>query len=365
MDIFRPIHGHTLKAQKSHTHPPMNSSKLALTITGVVFFHLAVVSIILLQPGCNSATPPPVAANTTAAAPPPADLVDPTRPTVPTTPVPEGNLTSSEPLTATSSGLNTGTPTSTGPTVTYEVKKGDSLSKIAKSEKVSLAELEAANNLTSKSVLKLGQTLTIPTSASPAPAAPTSTSTTTEPASTTGGSTYTVKTGDSLSAIAHKTGTSVTALKEANHLTTNNIHAGQVLTLPAAGSASTAATPSPSTATAAPEEGVYVVQSGDSPEKIAKKEGVKAADLMKLNNISDPRSLRVGQKLKLPTGAKTPALSTTTSLASPTAPTEPSTAAPLPSVTTTAPTPVAGNSTTTPAGNTTMEDVPVTPVTPN
>jgi murein DD-endopeptidase MepM/ murein hydrolase activator NlpD len=115
---------------------------------------------------------------------------------------------------------------------------------------------------------------------------------------------------------------------------------------------------------------VYVVQSGDSPAKIAKKEGVKTADLMKLNNITDPRSLRVGQKLKLPTGATTAAAST---LSSPTAPTEPTTTAPESSNTTIAPmpdttaAPEPSNTTAAPpAGNSTVEEnVPVTPVTPS
>lgn len=377
MDIFNPNPGTTHKAQKLHTHSPMNSSKLALTITAVVGFHLVVGTIILLQPGCKSdapaSPPPPAAANTTAAAtPPPADFVEPTRPVTPETPVAEGNMTTSEPLTP-MPGLNApGTPTPAGPTVTYEVKKGDNLSKIAHAEKVSLADLEAANNLTSKSVLKLGQTLTIPTGSSPAPAATPSTGATpAEAPSAAGGAIYTVKPGDSLSAIAHKNGTSVSALKEANHLTSNNIRAGQVLTLPAAGSASTAAAaPTTSTASAAPEAGVYVVQSGDSPAKIAKKEGVKVADLMKLNNISDPRSLRVGQKLQLPSGATA---ASTSALSSPTTPAESMTPAPGPSNTTISPTPdttiapaPANSTAASPAGNSTVEEnVPVTPVTPS
>ncbi len=44
----------------------------------------------------------------------------------------------------------------------------------------------------------------------------------------------------------------------------------------------------------------YTVQAGDSPFSIAEKCGVDLDDLLELNDIDDPRSLRVGQELKLP-----------------------------------------------------------------
>jgi LysM repeat protein len=44
----------------------------------------------------------------------------------------------------------------------------------------------------------------------------------------------------------------------------------------------------------------YVVQRGDTPALIARKLKVSAAELLKLNNIQDPRKLQVGQKLAVP-----------------------------------------------------------------
>ena len=44
----------------------------------------------------------------------------------------------------------------------------------------------------------------------------------------------------------------------------------------------------------------YVVQSGDSPARIAKKFKVNQADLLKVNNIEDPKKLQIGQKLVIP-----------------------------------------------------------------
>ena len=48
----------------------------------------------------------------------------------------------------------------------------------------------------------------------------------------------------------------------------------------------------------------YVVVKGDSVGSIAKKFKVKRADLIAVNNISDPNKIHVGQKLKLPTNAQ-------------------------------------------------------------
>jgi D-gamma-glutamyl-meso-diaminopimelic acid endopeptidase CwlS/peptidoglycan endopeptidase LytE len=51
-------------------------------------------------------------------------------------------------------------------------------------------------------------------------------------ASPAGPTTYTVKSGDSLYAIAIQFKTSVSALKALNHLTSNTLHVGQVLKIP-------------------------------------------------------------------------------------------------------------------------------------
>jgi LysM repeat protein len=44
----------------------------------------------------------------------------------------------------------------------------------------------------------------------------------------------------------------------------------------------------------------YVVQKGDSPAGIAKKFKVSYADLLRTNNIDDPKKLQIGQKLLIP-----------------------------------------------------------------
>src|ERR1700736_4923618 len=44
----------------------------------------------------------------------------------------------------------------------------------------------------------------------------------------------------------------------------------------------------------------YVVQKGDSPAGIAKKFKVSYAELLKMNNIEDPKKLQIGQRLLIP-----------------------------------------------------------------
>ncbi len=52
---------------------------------------------------------------------------------------------------------------------------------------------------------------------------------------------------------------------------------------------------------------IYTVEAGESPSGIAAKCGVDVNDLLELNDIDDPRSLRVGQELEMPPLQPTPA----------------------------------------------------------
>jgi len=49
-----------------------------------------------------------------------------------------------------------------------------------------------------------------------------------------------------------------------------------------------------------PEAGTYTVQAGDTPYDIAQRFGVSVEELMEANDITDPASLSVGQKLIIP-----------------------------------------------------------------
>ena len=95
---------------------------------------------------------------------------------------------------------------------TYTVKSRDTLFEIAKKFNTSVAKLQALNNIKDPNKISVGQVLKLPTS-------PTS-------------STYTIKSGDTLSEIAKKFNTTVAKLQALNKIKdANKIFVGQVLKL--------------------------------------------------------------------------------------------------------------------------------------
>ncbi|MCY8723573.1 LysM peptidoglycan-binding domain-containing protein [Bacillus inaquosorum] len=104
---------------------------------------------------------------------------------------------------------------------TYKVKSGDSLWKISKKYGMTVSELKKMNGLKSD-LLRIGQVLKLKGSTS-------SSSSSSSKVSSSSTSTYKVKSGDSLSKIASKYGTTVSKLKSLNGLKSDLIYAGQVL----------------------------------------------------------------------------------------------------------------------------------------
>lgn len=94
-------------------------------------------------------------------------------------------------------------------TISYTVKKGDSLYSIARKYDTTIDRIKDLNNLTTN-LLSIGQVLLIPTDANLE-------------------TTYTVKKGDSLYSIAKKYNTTVDRLKQLNNLTSNLLSIGQIL----------------------------------------------------------------------------------------------------------------------------------------
>ncbi len=119
------------------------------------------------------------------------------------------------------------TDSDTTTTTTYTVATGDTLGKVAAHNHVNLNDLVKWNHLSRKSVLHKGQLLTLNTAANAHTKA-----TATTPTKATHSGTYKVKTGDSLSVIAKKQGVSVASLRKTNHLKSDNLKNGQVLTIP-------------------------------------------------------------------------------------------------------------------------------------
>lgn len=207
----------------------------------------------------------------------------------------------------------------------YTVKPGDTLTAISARTGVPLNTLFKANNASWNTLIFPGQSINLgdaPAPAAPAPAAPA--------APATGGSTYTVKSGDTLSAISGRTGVPLQTLFSLNNLGWDSIiypnqviktSAGQPAAAPAPAAPAPAApktteikvtitppaAPAPAPAPAAPAAApTYTVKSGDSLWAISTRTGVTLANLYSLNGLSASSIIYPGQVLKL-SGTATPA----------------------------------------------------------
>lgn len=118
------------------------------------------------------------------------------------------------------------TASSTSTSGTYTVKAGDTLYRIAYNHGISLTTLLSINGLSETSTIIPGQQLVVSGSAKTTTATKTSAKTVSY---STGASTHTVKSGDTLFRIAKNNGLTLSELKALNGLTSNNIRVGQVL----------------------------------------------------------------------------------------------------------------------------------------
>ena len=124
---------------------------------------------------------------------------------------------------------------------------------------------------------------------------------TTETPSTGGAETvYTVKAGDSLSAIAAKYGTTYKVLAEYNGIANPNIiRVGQQIKIPGKSAPATQEKTEPTTQQPTAET-VHTVKSGETLSGIARKYGTTYQQLAAYNKISNPNKISVGQKIKIP-----------------------------------------------------------------
>ena len=110
---------------------------------------------------------------------------------------------------------------------------------------------------------------------------------------------YTVASGDNLSSIAQRYGSSVGAIQRTNRLSGTLIKVGHTLMIPKGGRpASTLKAPLvASTATSRRQKAEYVVQAGDSLSVLAQRFGVSQKELESWNDLSRSGVLRIGRKL--------------------------------------------------------------------
>lgn len=135
-------------------------------------------------------------------------------------------------------------------TTAYVIRKGDTLSAIAKHYGIKVGDIMALNGIDNPNKLQIGQKIDLPgihdvSSQPPVKAGKKSSEAATAKESAAvpagDGKTYTIQKGDSLSTIAKKLGVSVKALREANNLSSDFIVAGKTLVIPGDAAAPTVA----------------------------------------------------------------------------------------------------------------------------
>jgi LysM repeat protein len=171
----------------------------------------------------------------------------------------------------------------------HTVEAGETISTIAKLYGTTVKAILDANGLKSNTIISINQELIIPL-----PVADTSTPTPTLTPSPTP-FVYTIKSGDTLSAIASRYGTTVEALIQANSISdATRIRAGTKIQI---------VQPPDYSATMAYE--TYEVEAGDTLYTISGKYGLTIAEIKEINSLTS-NNLSIGQKLQIPVGTATP-----------------------------------------------------------
>lgn len=271
----------------------MKSSRL---VVAVVLVHVLAIGGVVVMQGCQMRQPEVVQP------PPPAPVP---LPPPQVTPPPLPPLQPAVPV-----------PTAPPPGRVYEVQPGDMLSKIAARFGVSVRDIVELNNIKDPNKIRVGQKLVLPEYAREQPVAPAKPK---KPVPE-GAQTYTVQAGDTLSKIAARYGTTVSALREANQISGDKIIVGQKLVIPGAKAEKPAekpakkpkeevappAPPPAEPAMPAPQTTVveppldYVVQPGDTIDSLAKQFLVRKDQILQLNNLPENAVLQPGQKIKIP-----------------------------------------------------------------
>ena len=192
----------------------------------------------------------------------------------------------------------------------HVVGPGESLSSIAAQDGLSVAALAAANGLSPDTQLQAGSTIQIPPQGASVVAPSTTEETgeagsTTVPASTGTSGSYVVQPGDTLSAIAARSGVSVESLAAANGLNPNAfLLTGTVLHLAGSGSSGTSVPVSDTASSSGSGSGgSYVVQAGDTLSAIAARAGESVDALAAANGLNPNRFLITGTVLSVPAGS--------------------------------------------------------------
>jgi LysM repeat protein len=162
------------------------------------------------------------------------------------------------------------------------VQRGETLSSIAARYGTTAQAIARANGLSNPNYIYAGQRLTIPSGGGGGGAVAT-------------GGTYTVRPGDTLSSIATRHSTTVSAIMQANGLANANyVYAGQRLIIPGGGGSSGSGSQA--------SGGTYVVRAGDTLASIAYRHGTTAWAIANANGLTNPNYIYPGQRLRIPGG---------------------------------------------------------------
>jgi membrane-bound lytic murein transglycosylase D len=115
---------------------------------------------------------------------------------------------------------------------------------------------------------------------------------------------YRVHRGETLSSIARKYGTTVSSLRQTNHLARSSVNAGTYLKVPVSSHASAITQITKSTRAKTPSGQVYTVKKGDTFYNVSKRFAVSRNNIASWNGISPNSSLRLGQKLVIKSGGQ-------------------------------------------------------------
>jgi LysM repeat protein len=293
--------GHDLRSgQRRQFSLPLRDLVMILVVLGVAYLWWTRGG----QSEGVAAGQPSAAATATAPAAPVFPAVQPASPT------PDGPAAAPSPLSATVvlsatptiTATAVLTPTATPTPIIYTVVAGDNVNKIAARYAISVADLMAANDMSSD-LLQVDDKLIIPTagSAGEVAAAPAATPVV-----------YTVKRGDTVNLIAARYGVSVADLMAFNGMSSDLIQIDQKLTIPVGDvPRGPDGLPIP-TPTPTPKSAIYlvVVRAGDTIETIAKRLGSSVDAIVSFNdNLQNADTIiRPGEQVIVPVGTITATL---------------------------------------------------------
>ncbi len=169
----------------------------------------------------------------------------------------------------------------------HRVRRGETLSHLATRYRTSARAIARANNISTRSIIRVGQRLKIPSRGWRPPvyadaSKPVS-------AGLSGPIRYRVRRGDSLWLLARRYNTNIKEIMRLNNLKTTRLHIGQHLVIRGG--------------TEAVETGAdtkrYRVRRGDSPYKIARAHNMKLQRLLRINNLTPRSKIYPGQLLSV------------------------------------------------------------------